>query len=309
VAFCISSPNSSEVIVTKENVLAAIRVAARKLGRIPTRRELRQMAGISEKVVSNRFGTFGKAIRAAGFEPVGPGYQTSTAILLKDWARVARKLGKLPTKDEYSANSRHSPTPFDARWKSWLEVGFAFEKHVKQTGAEAEWADVLALVRKKYPRLHEEEESAMTERREAGRPATEGAFERRALRRTNDAFKRPLMPGRPVYGPRLHLPGLAHEPVSENGVIHLFGMFGHELGFTVLRIQQGFPDCIALREVQPGKLQMVNIEFELESRNFLKHAHEIDGADLIVCWAHNWKDCPIEVVELRRIAESARHRA
>ena len=42
------------------------------------------------------------------------------------------------------------------------------------------------------------------------------------------------------------------------------------------------------------------IEFEHESRNFLKHMHPVKGCDLIVCWKHNWPECPLEVVELSR---------
>ena len=84
-------------------------------------------------------------------------------------------------------------------------------------------------------------------------------------------------------------------------MIYVFGMLARKLGFEVLRIHQEFPDCEALWEVQPGKWQRVRIEFEFESRNFRKHAHEIDGCDLIVCWVHNWKECPIEVLELSKL--------
>lgn len=27
------------------------------------------------------------------------------------------------------------------------------------------------------------------------------------------------------------------------------------------------------------------------------------GADIIVCWEHNWEDCPLEVIELRKVIE------
>ena len=35
------------------------------------------------------------------------------------------------------------------------------------------------------------------------------------------------------------------------------------------------------------------------SGNFLRHAHEPTGCDLIVCWEHNWPESPLEVVELK----------
>jgi hypothetical protein len=88
-------------------------------------------------------------------------------------------------------------------------------------------------------------------------------------------------------------------PVNEQGVIFLFGVMAEQLGFVVLRIQTEFPDCEALMQVDEGKWERVRIEFEFESRNFLKHMHEVSGCDLIICWKHNWPECPVDVVELR----------
>ena len=96
---------------------------------------------------------------------------------------------------------------------------------------------------------------------------------------------------------------MAHAPTNEDGVIFLFGVMAAELGYRVERIQRGFPDCEAKREVAPGKWEWARIEFEYESRNFKEHRHDPAGCDVIVCWRHNWPDCPegIEVVELSRV--------
>jgi hypothetical protein len=106
-----------------------------------------------------------------------------------------------------------------------------------------------------------------------------------------------------VYGRPLTPPGLAHEPVNEMGVVYLFGMLSERLGFVVTRIQSEFPDCEAFREAAPGRWQRVWIEFEFESRNFLLHKHDPKKCDVIVCWKHNWAECPanIEVIELSSI--------
>jgi hypothetical protein len=45
----------------------------------------------------------------------------------------------------------------------------------------------------------------------------------------------------------------------------------------------------------------VKIEFELESRNFLRHMHDPAKCDIIVCWEHNWPECPLEVIELKKM--------
>lgn len=115
------------------------------------------------------------------------------------------------------------------------------------------------------------------------------------------------MRDRPVYGPPLLWPELAHAPTNELGVVFVFGMMARRLGFVVHRLQAGFPDCIAMREVAPGVWQRVRIEFEFESRNFKKHKHRRDKCDVIVCWKHNWKDCPLDVVELSELTENLYH--
>ena len=53
--------------------------------------------------------------------------------------------------------------------------------------------------------------------------------------------------------------------------------------------------------IDPERCQLVKVEFEFESRNFLVHGHRIDDCDLIVCWKHNWEGCPLEVVELSKV--------
>lgn len=94
--------------------------------------------------------------------------------------------------------------------------------------------------------------------------------------------------------------GLLFEPINEQGVVFLFGLVAKDLGYLVEVVQSGFPDCIAKRKIKPGRWQQVRIEFEFESRNFSIHKHSADACDMIICWRHNWPDCPVslEVVEL-----------
>jgi|GEM_PF-816166 hypothetical protein len=112
--------------------------------------------------------------------------------------------------------------------------------------------------------------------------------------------------GRVLYGAPLELAAMAHAPTNEAGVIFLFGALAAGLGFRVERLQKAFPDCEAKREIVPGKWERVRIEFEFESRNFKEHRHDPDGCEVIVCWRHNWVDCPerLEVVELEEVVKS-----
>ena len=109
--------------------------------------------------------------------------------------------------------------------------------------------------------------------------------------------------GRPVMGAPFDRRPMTNAPVNELGVVLLFGMVAASLGFQVESAQGRFPDCEAKREVVPGKWQRQRIEFEYESKNFLLHGHDPKNCDVLVCWRHNWKECPeeIEVVELSRL--------
>jgi hypothetical protein len=71
------------------------------------------------------------------------------------------------------------------------------------------------------------------------------------------------------------------------------------LGFLVNAVRMSFPDCGAMRQAGPDMWESVRIEFEYQSGNFRKHGHDPKGCDLIVCWEHNWPECPVEVLALK----------
>jgi hypothetical protein len=104
-----------------------------------------------------------------------------------------------------------------------------------------------------------------------------------------------------LYGDFIHFRGLEHAPVNEQGVILLFGMICRELGYVIEIVKTGFPDCEAKRQLRPGVWQRVRIEFEFRSRTFCTHGHDPQQCDVIVCWEHNWPDCPIDVQELKSL--------
>ena len=265
-------------MMSKQEILKAIRVCAKKLGRSPSLRELRRMAGINGTRLDKEFGGLSKALAAAGLEGVGPGYEVAESSLLLDWAAVARKLGKVPTAQQYGETGKYSQTPFYARYERWGRVMEAFRKFARAEKKEAQWRDVLKLIAAR------EEKTA--------KAAKGGKLGRRC----------PLMMDRAVYGDPLLVPGMAHAPTNEAGVMFAFGVMAGRLGFAVKRWQVAFPDCVAVREMAKGQWQDQNVEVEFESKNFLRHGHDPKKCDVIVCWVHNWPECPewIEVVELRK---------
>ncbi len=297
---------------TKEQIIEALRLCARKLKRIPTVREFRRMSGIHGFEVRKAFGTVGAALKAAGLEAKGLGYVASTEELLLEWAALARKLGKLPSMRDLGEAGGHSISPFLVRFRLWTRVGFCFRRYAEEKGTTAEWRDVLEMVRKAdRTRILEEALEETGSQPASGREGSKALNEtelQRVKARDETAIQRSckgarVRNDRPIYGAPLPLAGLAYEPVNEAGVMFVFGMVAPRLGLQVLRIQSEFPDCEAMQVVGPGKCQRVRIELEHASRNFVAHGHNPDDCDVIVCWIHNWPECPenLEVIELSKV--------
>lgn len=101
-----------------------------------------------------------------------------------------------------------------------------------------------------------------------------------------------------IVGDLINFRGLVYAPINENGVIFLFGKVADDLNMYIEEIKPGFPDCIGRRFIGKG-WERVAIEFEYQSQNFKLHGHDQKKCDIIICWEHNWKDCPIEVIELK----------
>ena len=103
-----------------------------------------------------------------------------------------------------------------------------------------------------------------------------------------------------IVGPRSQIPDLVYEPVNEQGVIFLFAKYHKELGIEYIEgIQQGFPDAFGRRKIGRTEYEPVDIEFEFRSLDFKNHEHDPNQCDIIVCWEHNWPQCPLEAIELK----------
>ena len=110
---------------------------------------------------------------------------------------------------------------------------------------------------------------------------------------------------RNVVGRLINFRGLVYAPVNENGVIFLFGKMAADLNMYVETIRPGCPDCVAKRYIGKGKWEELKIEFEFRSTEFLHHKHHPEDCDAIVCWIHDWSNCPekIEVIELQSVIQ------
>jgi hypothetical protein len=266
--------------MTKEQLMAAINEITEKLGHVPSYAELMKTGKVSGRQIVKHFATYTRALRACNLERVCGGNKLPLERLFLDWATVTRQLGKIPSKAEFAQMGKHSDTPLKSRFGSWGQVPRYLRRYIEEQGRTEEWKDVLALIRA-YEQGQDGMEMAPTPECEEKKPR--------------------VMTDRPVYGPLIRPYPMIHGPMNESGVLYLFGTVSERLGFVVTLIQTGFPDCLALRLVDVDRWQPVRIEFEYESRNFLRHLHDPSQCDIIVCWKHNWPECPLEVIELSKI--------
>jgi hypothetical protein len=265
--------------LSREEIIAEIKACTEKLGHAPSLREFKGHADITHRYMRKQFGTWTGALRASGIrvERRGPA-PADMETLFRDWAEVTRKLGRVPTQHDYDKFSKFSVRPLTFRFQRWRAVPEGMMQYAEKSGLNSEYQDVADIVTR-----HEERQRTTVLMHVP--PAQE-------------PWKAQMWTGRPVYGAPSSM--AACEPASEEGVIFLFGMLAKSLGFSPTRIQKAFPDCEAFCRVEDGKWQLVKVEFELESVNFRHHLHDPSGCDVIVCWVHNWLNCPLPVIELKR---------
>jgi hypothetical protein len=242
-------------------------------------------SGMTERQVLKFFNSWNDAVKAAGFEPYTTNAKVDDAALLENWAEVVRNLRGIPTVVRYGRVGRYSTSLFSVRFGVWSDLPNVFRTFAE---GKPEWADVVALL----PAPNS--------------PSLEASPLLPELSSPVFRTKHSKLDGRPTYGNPIDFRGLRHEPVNEQGVVFLFGMVAKEIGYMVEAVQTGYPDCEAKRQIAANTWQRVRIEFEYESRNFRDHGHAQDGCDVIVCWRHNWPECPpsLEVVELASIIQT-----
>lgn len=304
----------------KQLILDSLAAIARGAGRPPSRSEFASLSGISEHSVLQFFPSWSAALRAAGLPPYTLNLRLEDRELLEDWGCAVRRNHKIPTRRVYRHLGKFDHRTFERRFGPWSQLPEVFRNFAH---SKPEWADVVALLPVPVCR------TSGSRTRSAGgaspfSPARQGWVKSKKIMSAVGAppnsppnrqspsssppgkVRYPPLDDRPIYGQPMDFRGLRHEPVNEQGVVLLFGMVAKELGYTVEAVQSGFPDCEAKRQIAPQRWQRVHLEFEFESRNFRDHGHSPAGCDVIVCWRHNWPDCPpqIEILELSSLIKS-----
>jgi HNH endonuclease len=269
----------------QQHILDSIAAIARGLGRAPSRSEFVSLSGITDYHVLQCFPSWNDAVRAAGLHPYTLNVRLEDSALLEDWGETVRRNRKIPSRRTYRREGQYDTRTVERRFGPWSSLPGVFRSFA---ASKPEWADVVALL--PVPVVKQDHGS-------------------------NNGLASPILPkktrhvplkDRATYGNPTHFRGLRHEPVNEQGVVLLFGMLAKELGYVIEAVQTGFPDCEAKRQIAPERWQRVQIEFEFESRSFRDHGHPASDCDVIVCWRHNWDECPehIEILELSKVIKS-----
>ena len=267
--------------ISETEVLAAIRSVSKKIGGdVLNQRQFLARSKITISDVLRYFPKWSDACQSAGVQSDRSRDRVPDEKPLSDWGQVARKLGSIPSLTAYKVNGKFSRTVFN-RFGLWKDVPNAFIKFAENSD---DWEDVVEIVK---------QASSNPKKKKAalGTKTNKGSVGKHWHEKLDT---------RPVYGDPINFRGLRHEPVNEQGVVFLFGMVAKDIGYRVEAIQNGYPDCEAKRKVSPGQWQTVRIEFEYESRSFLVHGHDPEKCDVIICWIHNWPECPenLEVLVL-----------
>lgn len=267
---------------TKDDLVAAARELAERMGtRSLAVATFCRETGIERRYVRHLFGNWTALCNAAGLEPTWWKLRVPDEEIFAAMRETFIAAGGITTRTHFERGFRYSENLLTRRFRTWHAALSAFRAWVAAHDPDFPHMDRL--------------DTRLAEGDKAPPPALPPSGPR-AWPST----------GGPVYGEPLGFRALLHAPLNEAGVMLVFGALAGELGFLVETVQGAFPDCVAKRRVGPRHWERVRIEFEYKSRAFRDHGHDPAGCDLIVCWEHDWPECPVEVLELRAAAAALR---
>jgi hypothetical protein len=258
--------------LSRDEMIARVKALARECGvRTVSRRHVQTAAGISRRQMVRNFGSHAALMEACGLKPIVRRAGPPDDVLLRAMHAAFTKAGGIISGQRFNRTCPHGRGAYKSRWRNWAGALRAYRTWLRRHHADVPYMTEL------------DQRCKESSERTNGPAAWKGCGGTRL--------------GAPLGGGALQ-----HAPTNELGVVFLFGALAPSLGYMVERLGTRFPDCIAKRRLrEPGNIwESVRVEFEYRSGNFLKHKHDPKQCDVIVCWEHDWRDCPIEVLELSR---------
>jgi hypothetical protein len=126
-----------EASPSKLEILDAIRKLAKELNRPPTRKEFREISGISEHHL------FREALRVAGLEATSTNVKVDDEVLLTDWGNLLREIRQIPTRYHYIRSGSYSAATLRNHFGNWSAIPEKFRQFAE---GKPEWADVLNIL-------------------------------------------------------------------------------------------------------------------------------------------------------------------
>lgn len=241
-------------------VVGHLKQLAAELGRRPLFAELSERCGIPQRQLRRCYGSYRVLLGIGGLPAARMPRRFDDETLLRALRDAFLAAGGLISPSAFRRSGGPTASAVMRRWKGWNGALVMLRDWLTRVEPDYAYLDVL--------RYH--------------------------CQRNANADSTPA----PACGELLRFRALDHAPTAEPGVVFLFGLVAEELGFVLEVVRVRFPDALGRRRV--GKeWRRVRIEFEHRSANFQLHGHDPAGCDLIVCWEHDWPDCPLEVLELR----------
>lgn len=254
---------------TRESLIAAVREVAERIGGHVSREVFCRETGISDRHYMRLFGSYNGLIAASGLSPYTANRRVSSDTLLRALRDAWLENGGPVSRTSETRIGLYPLHLYMRRWNSWSGTLAAFREWLRHNDPDFRYMTELSR--------QQEVERQRAERRPPERDC----------------------------GEVINFRGSLHAPTSEQGVVLLFGAVAADLGFLVETIDRAFPDCEAKRRGGSG-WKRLRIELELTSRNFALHGHDETQCDLIVCWEHDWPECPLPVLELKKEIERLR---
>jgi hypothetical protein len=103
-----------------------------------------------------------------------------------------------------------------------------------------------------------------------------------------------------IVGDPLNDPGFRFAPTNAKGVLLLFVRKIDEFHMYVEEVPEAFPDCIVRQRTERGWKRLAVI-CAFYSSSLRPQVSTLSSCDLVVCWEHDWPDCPLEVLKLRKV--------
>ena len=103
-----------------------------------------------------------------------------------------------------------------------------------------------------------------------------------------------------VVGDPLNDLGFRFAPTNARGILLLFVRKVDDFHMYVEEVPEAFPDCIVRRRTERG-WQRLAVLCAFYISDLRPQGPALAGCDLVVCWKHDWPDCPLEVLKLRTV--------